>query len=108
MVDLQKLLRSYNRVKSYKRNFGSTERKQLDEIEKVFTDVGIAPSKEQKEAFKRSTSMKVAEGVGSFIPELVKFAAINAVTGGVLGTTGYGARLAALGRSKIYLIECYS
>ena len=80
--------------------FGSTDRKQLDEIEKVFTDVGIAPSKEQKEAFKRETSMKVAEGVGSFVPELVKFAAVNAVTGGVLGTTGFGARVAALGRSK--------
>lgn len=78
-----------------------TERVQLDEIEKVFTDVGIAPSKEQKEAFKRSTSMKVAEGVGSFVPELVKFAAVNAVTGGILGTTGFGARVAALGRSKL-------
>jgi hypothetical protein len=82
------------------RKIGVTERKQLDEIEKVFTDAGIAPSKEQKEAFKRSTSMKVAEGAGSFIPELVKFAAVNAVTGGILGTTGFGARVAALGRSK--------
>lgn len=77
-----------------------TDRTQLDEIEKVFTDVGITPSEEQKKAFKRETSMKVAEGVGSFVPELVKFAAVNAVTGGILGTTGFGARIAALGRSK--------
>jgi hypothetical protein len=82
------------------RKIGVTERKELDEIEKVFTDVGIAPSKEQKEAFKRETSMKVAEGTGAFVPELVKFAAVNAVTGGILGTTGFGARMAALGRSK--------
>ena len=83
------------------RKIGVTERKELDEIEKVFTDVGIAPSAEQKEAFKRSTSMKVAEGVGSFVPELVKFAAVNAVTGGILGVTGFGLRVAALGRSKL-------
>jgi hypothetical protein len=78
----------------------ASERKQLDEIERVFTDVGITPSEEQRKAFKRETSMKVAEGVGSFVPELVKFAAVNAVTGGILGTTGFGARIAALGRSK--------
>ena len=82
------------------REIGVTDRKELDEIKEIFSTVGITPSKEQTEAFKRSTSMKVAEGVGSFVPELVKFAAINAVTGGVLGTTGFGARIAALGRSK--------
>ena len=82
------------------RKIGVTDRKELDEIQRVFESNNIKPSEEQAKAFKRETSMKVAEGVGAFVPELVKFAAVNAVTGGILGTTGYGARLAALGRSK--------
>ena len=80
--------------------FGSTDRKQLDEIKRVFEEYDIKPSKEQMEAFERSRSMKVVEGVGAFIPELFKFAAVNAATGGILGVTGYAARIAALGRSK--------
>lgn len=82
---------------------GTTKRKELDEIEKIFNDYGIKPSKEQAENFKRSTGMKVAEGVGAFVPELAKFAAINAVGGGILQGAGYAGRLAALGRSESVL-----
>jgi hypothetical protein len=79
---------------------GTTKRKELDEIQKIFNEYGIEPSKEQAENFKRSTSMKVAEGVGAFVPELAKFAAINAIGGGILQGAGYAGRLAALGRSE--------
>jgi hypothetical protein len=79
---------------------GTTKRKELDEIHKVFNEWGIKPSKEQTKAFERSIPMKVAEGVGAFVPELAKFAAINAIGGGILEGVGYAGRLAELGRSE--------
>ena len=60
---------------------GTTARKELDVLENVFYDAGITMTKAQKDNFKRSLGMNVTEGVGAFMPELVKFYFANKVAG---------------------------
>jgi chloramphenicol 3-O-phosphotransferase len=60
---------------------GTTARKELDALEGVFSEAGITMTEDQKKNFERSFGMNVAEGVGAFMPELVKFALANKVAG---------------------------
>jgi len=67
-------------------SFGTSRRKELDELESVLIDAGVydpnnEEQKDELEAFKRSTSMKVAEGVAEFTPALLQFAVANKVAG---------------------------
>ena len=80
--------------------FETSPRTKLDQIKEVFDDIGFRPTPEQEENFKRDDWMRVTEGAGSFIPEIPKFFLANYLTGGILTATGFGARIAALGRSK--------
>ena len=60
---------------------GTTARKELDVLENVFYDADITMTKAQKDNFERSWGMNVTEGVGAFMPELVKFYFANKVAG---------------------------
>ena len=60
---------------------GTTTRKELDVLDSVFYDAGITMTKAQKDNFERSWGMNVTEGVGAFMPELVKFYFANKVAG---------------------------
>jgi len=67
-------------------SFGTSRRKELDELESVLIDSGVYDpnNKEQKdelEAFKRSRAMAVTEGVAEFTPALLQFAVANKVAG---------------------------
>lgn len=72
-------------------------RKQLDETEKLFANAGIQLTEEQKKNFERSLGMKVVEGVGTFMPELAKFAIANKIAGAA-GITRFIAQLAREGK----------
>lgn len=82
------------------RLFGSSTVKKLDEIQSVLSESNIELSEAQKENFKRSLPLKIAEGVGGFIPEIVKFAAYDALTAGAYGSVGIPKLLATLKNSK--------
>ena len=86
-------------VKATRDLFKTSSRTKLDQIKEVFNDAGVKPTKEQEDNFRRDDVMKITEGVGTFLPELPKFAIANAISGGILGSTAFGARMAALGRS---------
>lgn len=86
-------------VKATRDIFPTSSRTKLDQIKEVFDDAGVKITEEQEANFRRDNAMKITEGVGSFIPELPKFALANAISGGILGSTAFGARIAALGRS---------
>ena len=60
---------------------GTTARKELDVLDSVFYDAGITMTQAQKDNFERSWGMNVTEGVGAFMPELVKFYFANKVAG---------------------------
>jgi len=60
---------------------GTTARKELDALKNVYDEAGVTMTKDQEENFERSFGMNVAEGVGAFMPELVKFALANKVAG---------------------------
>ena len=67
-------------------SFGTSRRKELDELESVLIDSGVYDpnNKEQKdelEAFKRSIGMQITEGVAEFTPALLQFAVANKVAG---------------------------
>lgn len=64
--------------------FGTSTVKELDEINSLLTNAGIELTDAQKENFERSYALEIVENVGYFAPELVKFAAVNAVAGPVL------------------------
>jgi hypothetical protein len=76
------------------KSIGTTRRMELDAIEELQTDYGIDMSKSQRENYRRSLSTQVAEGLGGFVPEIVKFGLLNAVTGGTLSATKFGAKMA--------------
>jgi len=67
-------------------DFGTSKRKELDQLEKTLKDADIDLTKDQKENFERSIAMEVTEGVGAFVPELAKFAVANKAQG-ALGMT---------------------
>ena len=67
-------------------DFGTSKRKELDQLEKTLKDADIDLTKDQKENFERSIAMEVTEGVGAFVPELAKFAIANKAQG-ALGMT---------------------
>jgi hypothetical protein len=72
--------------------FGTSKRKELDELEKLFIDSDIELTKEEKENFERSLGYKIYEqGIG-FLPEMAKFAGINKVA----GAAGITARIGQL------------
>ena len=60
---------------------GTTARKELDVLENVFYEADITMTQAQKDNFERSFGMNVTEGVGAFMPELVKFYFANKVAG---------------------------
>ena len=67
-------------------DFGTSKRKELDQLEKTLKDADIDLTEDQKENFERSIAMEVTEGVGAFVPELAKFAVANKAQG-ALGMT---------------------
>ena len=67
-------------------DFGTSKRKELDQLERTLKDADIDLTKDQKENFERSIAMEVTEGVGAFVPELAKFAVANKAQG-ALGMT---------------------
>jgi len=67
-------------------DFGTSKRKELDQLEKTLKNADIDLTKDQKENFERSIAMEVTEGVGAFVPELAKFAVANKAQG-ALGMT---------------------
>ena len=67
-------------------SFGTSRRKELDELESVLIDSGVydpnnEEQKDEFEAFKRSPLMTVTEGVAEFTPALLQFAVANKVAG---------------------------
>ena len=72
---------------------GTTKRKELDQLQTLFSNANIELTKEQEENFERGFGMKVTEGVGYFVPELAKFAVANKVAGAT-GITRYISQLA--------------
>lgn len=82
------------------RLFGSSTVKKLDEIEKTLSDSNVQLSDAQKENFKRSLPLQIAEGTGGFIPELVKFAAYDVATQGAYTSIGITRLLSTLKNSK--------
>jgi len=82
------------------RLFGSSTVKKLDEIEKTLSDSNVQLSDAQKENFKRSLPLQIAEGAGGFIPELVKFAAYDVATQGAYTSIGITRLLSTLKNSK--------
>ncbi len=79
---------------------GTTKRKELDQLQTLFSNANIELTKEQEENFERGFGMKVTEGVGYFVPELAKFAVANKVAGAA-GITRYIAELAKSGSGAI-------
>jgi len=79
---------------------GTTKRKELDQLQNLFSNANIELTKEQEENFERGFGMKVTEGVGYFVPELAKFAIANKVAGAA-GITRYIAQLAKSGSGAI-------
>jgi len=76
------------------KSIGTTRRMELDAIEELQTDYGIDMSKSQRENYRRSLPTQIAEGLGGFVPEIIKFGVLNAVTGGTLATTKFGLKMA--------------
>ena len=72
--------------------FGTSVRKEIDFITDLQGKVGIKLTKEQEENYARSLGMKVLEGVGGFVPDLIKFGLLNKA----LGAAGISARLAQM------------
>ena len=72
--------------------FGTSVRKEIDFITDLQGKVGIKLTKEQEENYERTLGMKVLEGVGGFVPDLVKFGLLNKA----LGAAGISARLAQM------------
>ena len=72
--------------------FGTSVRKEIDFITDLQGKVGIKLTKEQEENYERTLEMKVLEGVGGFVPDLVKFGLLNKA----LGAAGISARLAQM------------
>ena len=72
--------------------FGTSVRKEIDFITDLQSKVGIKLTKEQEENYERSLQMKVLEGVGGFVPDLIKFGLLNKA----LGAAGISARLAQM------------
>ena len=65
-----------------------SNRKQKDQTQEFFNQVGIEATTDQTKAFERGTAMKYVENMGAFMPVLAEFAALNYVTGGVSGAVG--------------------
>ena len=72
--------------------FGTSVRKEIDFITDLQGKVGIKLTKEQEENYERTLGMKVLEGVGGFVPDLIKFGLLNKA----LGAAGISARLAQM------------
>ena len=76
--------------------FGTSKRKELDELEKLFIDSNIELTKEEKENFERGLGYNVYEQTIGFIPEIAKFAAVNKAA----GAAGITARISQLVNSS--------
>jgi hypothetical protein len=72
--------------------FGTSKRKELDELEKLLIDSDIELTKEEKENFERGLGYNVYEQTIGFIPEIAKFATVNKVA----GAAGITARISQL------------
>ena len=62
-------------------DFGTSKRKELDQIYETLQDADIKFTEEQKINFERSYGMELGESVGAFVPELAKFAVANKIAG---------------------------
>ena len=66
-------------------------------LSKIFSDTGVTPTEQMANAFYLNYGMKLANGMGAFMPVIGEFALATAVTGGVGSTRGV---LGALGAAK--------
>ena len=76
------------------KSIGTTQRMELDALEELQIDYGVDMSKSQRENYRRSIPTQIAEGLGGFVPEIIKFGVLNAVTGGTLATTKFAMKMA--------------
>ena len=62
-------------------DFGTSKRKELDQIEQTLEDADIKLTDEQEKNFERSGFMELGENLGAFVPELAKFFVANKAAG---------------------------
>jgi len=67
---------------------GPRNRLVKDRLQTASEAVGITWTDEQADSIERTFSELISQGVGQFVPVIAELAALNLVTGGVLGATG--------------------
>ena len=67
---------------------GPRNRLVKDRLQTASEAVGITWTDEQANSIERTFSEQISQGVGQFVPVIAELAALNLVTGGVLGATG--------------------